>query len=160
VAPLNRESLAFTSGHQTAMTLVRWTTRDHAASCSPDASTQNVYDLKQRLTGVDGSPLSPSLTPSLCLSRLKTYLFQKSFRAPWTPFLFRECLQWLLTGPFLMSNMLFCFQYFSFVRSNIAIDDCQCARRKWLCWWSWSVLVSGECSRYHRMSASWSLPLD
>jgi len=56
-------------------------------------------------------PLSPSITPSLFHSRLKTYLFHKSF-PPYTPFRPQDWLHGFMTGPFLLSISVFSFSFF------------------------------------------------
>jgi len=55
---------------------------------------------------VVNSPLSPSITPSLFHSRLKTYLFLKSF-PPQTPFRPRTDSTDFITGPFLLRISVF-----------------------------------------------------
>jgi len=49
------------------------------------------------------SPLCTSITPSLFHSRLKTYLFHKSYPPPQFHFFLPDCLHGLLPGPLLLS---------------------------------------------------------
>jgi len=66
------------------------------------------------------SPLCTSITPSLFHSRLKTYLFHKSY-PPQFHFFLPVCLHGLLHGPFLLSNSV--FAYF--------LGSVLCARLSW-----------------------------
>ena len=77
-------------------------------SCSPIPSP---------ITSFSDSPLCTSITPSLFHSRLKTYLFHKSYPPqPQFHFFLPDCLHGLLPAPFLMSYSVFhFFPYFSFL---------------------------------------------
>jgi len=56
------------------------------------------------------SPLSPSITPSLFHSRLKTYLFHKPFPHR-LPYSLRTDSTNFTTGPFLLSISVLCFYF-------------------------------------------------
>ena len=60
------------------------------------------------------SPLSPSITPSLFHSRLKTFLFHKYFH-PRLPSLFQTDLVVSCPAPFLLSISIFVLSFFSFL---------------------------------------------
>ena len=72
------------------------------------------------------SPLSPSITPSLFHSRLKTYLFHKSFPTQ-TPFQPQDWLHGFMTGPFLLSISVFIFSFFIILFCLVP-----CSRFSWL----------------------------
>jgi len=57
------------------------------------------------------SPLCSSITPSPFHSRLKTYLFHKSYSRSFTSSSRTACLHGLLPGPFLLSYSVFVFSF-------------------------------------------------
>ena len=80
-----------------------WTSDLRSGSCTVN-SVLPVHALTTSSHSVN-SPLSPSITPSLFHSRLKTYLFHKSF-----PHRIPSSLRTdFTTGPFLLSISVLCF---------------------------------------------------
>ena len=71
------------------------------------------------------SPLCTSITPSLFHSRLKTYLFHKSY-PPSFHFFLPDCLHGLLPAPFLLSYLVFDFDFFT-----LFFVSGPCARLSW-----------------------------
>ena len=92
-------------------------------------------------------PLSPSITPSLFHSRLKTYLFHKSFPRQ-TPFRPQDWLHGFMTGPFLPSSLVFIFSFFV---SLFCLDPCGRVSWPYVSFWA-HVNIIHRIISYHIIS--------
>jgi len=97
---------------------------------SPSVSLLPVHALTTSSHSVN-SPLLPSITPSLFHSRLKTYLFHKSFPHK-LPSSLRTDSTDFTTGPFLLSISVLCFSFFVILFCLVSVRQTKLATRQLL----------------------------